>query len=570
MNKSKFIPVWLVVALLLTVLSACSSKSNDAAPSTAGNSEPSGTASSNPTEQAGAKDGPFTKYDPPIKLSSTLMTQGWASFPAGQSWDNDNLWHKLINDTLGIDVKWAWQVDSSQYNNKMNVTIASNDLPDIMAVTKQQLNQLVDADLVEDMTKVFDDYAMPFLKEQVKSSLMPAQKMALYNGKLMAIPQYSGDPRDSALTLYVRTDWLANVGLSEPKTLDELVKVAEAFAKNDPDGNKKNDTYGLGLLPTFAGGGSMTGFLNGYHAYPGIWLPDSSGQLVYSSTLPEMKNALTRLQVMYKDGLLDREFGTKDFNRLKEDVVSEKVGMFYGTISESATVLIDAMKKNPKAKWKALPLVSVDDQPARPSVPITAGLFYVAKKGFAHPEAILKIMNLFVSKVYGEDGAGKGAENKIYAWVDNAKYAVFPQSPVQAYVKDFNYEAVRDALISGDGSQLPEELKKTYDMVKASDGTDMNGWQQWWIYQTDVSPFEVRANYQKDPNFTVVDSFYGGSTATMDEKAATLATMESETFVKIIMNAASLDEFDKFVANRSKLGGEQIGKEVNEWYAQNK
>jgi len=571
MKRRKQWLTMLAAVMIVTSVSACSNGSGSGN-SDGGNKSGQGQGVDTPSDGGNqpADDGPFSKYETPITVESVLATQGWAAFPEGETWDNDNRWHKLIKETLGIDLKWKWQVDSTQYGNKVNVSIASGDLPDIIAVSKQQLNQLVDADMVEDMTQVFEQYAMPYLKEQVKTGLAPAQSMAMYDGKLMAIPQYQGDPRDSALSLYIRTDWLQKVGLPEPTTVDELIKTAEAFVHQDPNGNGKDDTYGLGLLPSIAGAASMTGFLNGYHAYPSIWIPNSSGQLVYGSTLPEMKEALGKLQQMYKDGLLDREFGTKDFNRLKEDIVAEKVGMFYGTVSESATILSDAMKKNPQSKWKAIALLSADDQPARPSVPVTAGLFYVAKKGFKHPESIMKIMNLFVTKVYGEDGAGTKSENKKYAWVDNAKYAVFPQSPVQGFVKDFNYEAVRDALKSGDGSNLPEELKMTYEQAAANDGTNMDNWQQWWIYQTEVSPFEVRVNYQKDPNFTVVDSYYGGSTKTMDEKAATLFTMESEVFVKIIMNSASVDDFDKFVANWNKLGGEKISEEVNDWYSKNK
>jgi len=574
LSKRKRLAMWLIAAVfIVSSLSACSGKNNEpgasSAPPASAPASSGGAASTQPPEEAANK--PFAKYDPPITVSTTLATMGWASFPEGETWDNDNTWRKLLRETLGIELNWLWQVDSSQFSNKVNLTISSGDLPDIMLVSKQQLNQLVEADMVQDLTTVFDEYAMPFLKEQSQASLLSAQKTALYNGKLMGIPQYAGDPRDSALSIYIRTDWLDKVGLPEPKSLDDLIKIAEAFVKNDPDNDGKADTYGLGLLPIYAGGGSFTGFLNGYHAYPGIWIPDGAGKLVYSSNLPEMKTALERLQQMYKDGLLDKEFGTKDFNRLKEDVIAEKVGVFYGTVSESATILAEAMKSNPSAKWKALPLVSVDGQPAQPSVPITGGAFYVARKGFEHPESILKIMNMFVTKVYGEDGAGKGADS-YYAWRDNGKYSVFPQSPVQAYVKDFNYEAVRDALKNDDGSQLPPNLKLTFDLVKSTDGTEVDEgkWQQWWIYQTELSPFEVRVNYQKDPGFTIIDNFYGGSTKTMDEKASTLSTMELEAFVKIIMNGASIDSFDKFVSDWNKLGGEQISQEVNEWYANNK
>ena len=43
----------------------------------------------------------------------------------------------------------------------------------------------------------------------------------------------------------IRKDWLENLGLEEPKTIDEFYNVLKAFTKDDPDGNGKDDTYGL-------------------------------------------------------------------------------------------------------------------------------------------------------------------------------------------------------------------------------------------------------------------------------------------------------------------------------------
>jgi putative aldouronate transport system substrate-binding protein len=42
---------------------------------------------------------------------------------------------------------------------------------------------------------------------------------------------------------------------------------------------------------------------------------------------------------------------------------------------------------------------------------------------------------------------------------------------------------------------------------------------------------------------------------------------ELELFTKIITNKASVDEFDQFAKDWNSLGGEQITKEVNDWYA---
>ncbi|QTH41814.1 extracellular solute-binding protein [Cohnella sp. LGH] len=560
----------LAVMLTATVLGACSDNGKDNGGTPANTPTPSATTTdSGEASPAGDAD-PFGKIDPPVTMTSVLATAGWATFPDGETWDNDNRWTKLYRETLGVNLKWNWMVDSTQYDNKMNVTIASGDIPDLMLVSKKQLNQLVEADMVEDLTDVFDRYAMPYLKEQVAEALAPAQKMATYDGRLMAIPQYGGDPRDSLLTLYVRSDWLQKLNLPEPKTIDELVQVADAFVKQDPDGNGKPDTLGLGILSATMGGGSMGGFLNGFHAYPDIWIEDGSGRLAYGSIAPQMKDALAKLQQMYKDGLIDREFGTKDYNRLKEDVVSGKLGIFYGTISESALIAADLIKNDPNASWIALPLPSIDGTPAKPSVGVSVGGFHVVKKGFSNPEAAVKMMNLFVRKVYGDDELGTNGDNKQYAWVDNAKYAMHVLSPIQGYIKDYNYRLVRDALASGDPSALNESLKDTYDLVKGTDGSDPEKWQQWWIHQSAVSPFEVRDRYQLQPDGVVIDKYFGGSTKTADEKMSTLGKMQNETFVKIVMNAAPIDDFDSFVTNWKKLGGDQITQEVNEWYASNK
>jgi multiple sugar transport system substrate-binding protein len=43
----------------------------------------------------------------------------------------------------------------------------------------------------------------------------------------------------------VRRDWRENLGLDVPQTWEELSALADAFATQDPDGNGKDDTYGM-------------------------------------------------------------------------------------------------------------------------------------------------------------------------------------------------------------------------------------------------------------------------------------------------------------------------------------
>lgn len=45
--------------------------------------------------------------------------------------------------------------------------------------------------------------------------------------------------------MVIRQDWLDNLGLKAPATLDEFEAVIRAFTEDDPDGNGKKDTYGF-------------------------------------------------------------------------------------------------------------------------------------------------------------------------------------------------------------------------------------------------------------------------------------------------------------------------------------
>jgi putative aldouronate transport system substrate-binding protein len=50
----------------------------------------------------------------------------------------------------------------------------------------------------------------------------------------------------------------------------------------------------------------------------------------------------------------------------------------------------------------------------------------------------------------------------------------------------------------------------------------------------------------------------------MVERLSTLDQMENEVFTKIIMGAADISEFDKFVEDWKRLGGDDITREINE------
>ena len=72
------------------------------------------------------------------------------------------------------------------------------------------------------------------------------------------------------------------------------------------------------------------------------------------------------------------------------------------------------------------------------------------------------------------------------------------------------------------------------------------------------------------PKTGVFNKFLGLPTPGITAYQSTLDKMRDQTYFGIITGQKPLDEFDTFVTNWKKSGGDQITKEVNDWYAANK
>lgn len=544
----------------IVFVSACSKTETPSATAT----EPAKQTNDNSTASNDSND-PLAKYDPPIEMTTWRIVNSTFKFKNGETIDN-NVWYKAYKDQLGINVKNIWTVNDTNGSGeqKVNVSIASGDIPDVMEVTPTQFKQLYDAGLAEDLTNAYNKYGSPLLKSIVEMD-PNTLKAAYLNGKLMALPN-PYPAIEHARVLFVRADWLKNLNLPEPKTMQDVYTISKAFTTMDPDKNGKNDTFGLGINKDITGGGvaDIQGFANGFHAYPDYWIKDSSGKIAYGSIQPEMKAVLAKLNEMFKNGELDKEFGVKDTTQLGKDMAAGKIGMEFGQWWNPTSPLQAAVENDPKADWRSYPIVSVDDKPALAATGNPSGNFYVVKKGAKHPEAAVKMMNLYVEKLYGE--TKELNKYQINDGIELFKYGVVRGGPPN---KNLNImEKVGEALNSKDTSQLNDEMKTFYDMILKFRGGDVKGWTGEALYGPNGST-HILDKYMKE-KLTYPTQFFGPPTKSQPKVAPTLKTLQLEKFTKIIMGQDPVDSFDKFVEDWKKLGGDQWTQEVNEWAASNK
>ncbi|MFJ4691121.1 ABC transporter substrate-binding protein [Streptomyces sp. NPDC088766] len=87
-----------------------------------------------------------------------------------------------------------------------------------------------------------------------------------------------------AFNTYIRKDWLQKLGLQAPTTWDEMTKTAIAFATRDPDGNGKDDTYGM-VVPGSTERGYLAWWAASYIWQGGGDLVEKTGEGTYESVI---------------------------------------------------------------------------------------------------------------------------------------------------------------------------------------------------------------------------------------------------------------------------------------------
>lgn len=564
MKQKQIIALVSATALAATTLTGCGKTSEENTQTTAV-SEAEGTAK---------EDLPLSKYPETVTVHLGGALNPNAKMPDGMSYD-DNSYTRFLKDDLNIEVVYDWVTSSSDYDEKMNLCIGSGTIPELMNVNATQYRALLKYDMIQPLDQYFDDYASDALKGYVESGGEELKKcISNDKGEMMAIPA----PNITAggiNEMWIRQDWLDNLGLEVPRTWDELAAVAEAFVTQDPDGNGEADTIGI-LGPgntdhMNAIGGNQFGLdplFSSFQSYPQYWLQDEDGTVKYGSIQPETRTALEKIQKLYTDKLIDTEMLVR--NNCQEAILSGKVGIFFGPWWIGYTVS-DATLAG-EADWRAYFTPLSEDGKYYTHMPDPTSTYVVVSKSCKNPEAAIKIINYLIA--YGKDWVADGTSAKLEVsqfyplWnvYENADEIEVSTETLEKYLAgeitmdDVDFS--QHKLLKNDMEVVTELKKEPYDDFSLDK----------WNLDSDLAKINlprlvsllVGGNPLVNDKYIPVYNAYSGQTETMQAKWANLKKMEEETFAKIIMGKADISEFDTFVENWKNQGGDQILKEIND------
>jgi putative aldouronate transport system substrate-binding protein len=354
---------------------------------------------------------------------------------------------------------------------------------------------------------------------------------------------------------------LDQAGLQPPKTVDDVINIVKVL-------NEKGITDNA-VLPARADMTLLSGdtasfdwLFSAYNAYPGMWIEDKDGKVVYGSVQPEVKAALAKAQQMYVEGIIPPDFALWDGNKAVELVAANKVGIFMGAWWSTWWPLQDSIKNDNTVQWKATLIQSEDGKYYQRGYSAQRG-FLVIRKGLEHPEAVMKLINI------SEDcGLKKNEWYNELKWNDGAKYfttagPLLPPLPGAKYLDEISrrYKAIMDVVegrVKMEDAD-PETAQLAASVIKEQEEplADIGNWAQAVSWTEGAATFAEQNMIQKIPAFD-------GTTETLMKTNAILTDLEKQTFLKITMNEASIDEFDVFVEQWHALGGEAATQEIND------
>ncbi len=209
------------------------------------------------------------------------------------------------------------------------------------------------------------------------------------NGKIYGL--YTERP-PSRQGIILREDWLDRLGLDKPRTIGDLYEVMRQFTYHDPDGNGKQDTFGLTDRNDLVYGAFKT--LSSYFGTPNNW-GLQNGKLVPEFETKAYLETMKFYKKLYDEGLVNRGFAVTSKLVQRNELTNGQAGVYIGSMSDAQRLSDEAKKVNPQAGFTLVNRVLGPTGYHVWAIPSYSGLFLFSKKAIASESKLKQILAFF-------------------------------------------------------------------------------------------------------------------------------------------------------------------------------
>ncbi|AFH60396.1 extracellular solute-binding protein [Paenibacillus caseinilyticus] len=357
-----------------------------------------------------------------------------------------------------LDIQW---IPSAAYDDKVSVLIASGKLPMMLRLKSTPPSaRAIQSGLFWEIGPYLPSYPnLSALSPQYYDNIR-------VDGKLYGVPLF----RDIARSAVVyRKDWLEKLGMSLPVTAEQWYEVCRAMALGDPDGNGRDDTYGLILGKKYSDGSAATTTRIAVSlGAPNKWGVDEQGQFTPEFMTEPYLDVLRLLRRLYEEKLVNRDFAVLDDDEAEKQYDTGRGGLRVG-VAQNAKGMQDRLTGSGiKGEYDLAPMTGPSGVRAT-AEPGNNGFYVFPKSSVKSEEELKKILG-FIDKMLDEEMATlqlRGLEGRHFIRTEGgaAEYKDFElfQKEVKPYRDTFfnleGYKGVplKDTPLGEKGKRIPKE-----------------------------------------------------------------------------------------------------------------
>lgn len=431
---------------------------------------------------------------------------------------------KTISEKTGYTVNYE-MLPAENPDEKLNLLMANKEEYDVMKLSAPQFEKLATSGALEPLDDLLEKHA-----PNIKAAVDPAAwESAKVNGKIYAIPE-TGSGLAVGEELVVRQDWMDELGLKTPTNTDELYTVLKTIKE------KKNIAPLTGSKDAKE---SIIGDIGAAFGVTADWV-NQNGTLVHQVETPAMKEFLTYMNKLYKEGLIDQEMPINTSAKAIEKFSSGKAAIFKQAYWNAGTTEKALKKNDPNAKTAIIPFLKDKSGKASTFVKANTTWFVTIPKVSKHKEDAMKFLDLklkpdnFIEIAIGKQGVHHEIKDGKY-------YPILPK---------FN-----DELNNGSGFLT---------------GVDYKKYPGYWQARVRKDPvlqaFFEQINKNAEGIMVTDPLAKAPPIADISKNKQKLDKFQTDSMLKFISGSDSLANYDQFLAKWKADGGEAMTKAANDWF----
>lgn len=481
---------------------------------------------------------------PVIAMADEVPTITWLIAQDNNVPENTEIQQEL-SQRLGINLQII-NVNSSDYDTKLNTLIAADTLPDIFSTYGQTAIDLRDAGKLADWAPYLEEHGADIRKEFAEGELESLDVNRNQDGKIYGINSHAGMYISN---FHIRKDWLKNLNMEVPTTVEELYEMFKAFRFNDPDQNGKDDTWGFTAQVDTPKSWEHIFAAYGIPFDQNIQLED--GTVTRYIKHPNYLRAVEFLRRLYQENIMDPDFATMTWVEYAESLWNGKIGIFdFQSVGPANNWFPGRytfeVPENVDDLFTFANVANVDTgAPTGGVKPHASQNWYgaVISSSCTNVEKAIELINYIYFTEEGQDLTYLGIEGKMYQWTDkaNGKYERLGD------YKDDLYHRSAGAYVYNAGGGWTSSNAETRTMNALTQESQRN-------------ELQVATDY----------AFIGATLESWSEYGTSLKSVEMQMLTNLITTSGDVEaEYQQFLEQWDEEGGKEFEEEATEYLANN-